>query len=73
MPKTYVTFGQAHRHEINGVVYDKDCVAVIECDSGRHGREQAFALFGPVFCFEYHERLPDMNFFPRGLIPVATQ
>ena len=28
--KTYVTFGQAHVHNINGVIFDKDCVAVVE-------------------------------------------
>lgn len=28
--KTYVTFGQAHVHRINGKTFDADCVACIE-------------------------------------------
>ncbi len=33
--KRYFTFGQAHRHEVNGVVFDKDCVAEIEAECPR--------------------------------------
>lgn len=68
--KTYVTFGQVHRHEINGQVFDKDCVAVVDGD-----REEVFRLFGPWFCFEYPEDQFDhrvMIHFPRGLIPVPS-
>lgn len=66
--KSYVTFGQNHRHEIGGVVFDKDCVAVVEGD-----RATVFEIFGPKFCFEYSEMgnsLPDMKYFPRGMIEV---
>lgn len=73
MPKTYVTFGQDHRHVINNVVYDKDCVAVIECHDELHGRELAFEHFGRKWCFEYHEKIPNMQHFPRGIIRLETQ
>lgn len=69
--KTYVTFGQEHAHRVNGSTFDKDSVAVINCDSPEHGRALAFELFGAKFCFEYHEDQFDhsnMVYFPRGLI-----
>ena len=73
MKKTYVTFGQSHVHSIRGYTIDKDCVAVIKCNSAEEGREIAFKLFGPKFCFEYHDKKFDMNsmhFYPRGFIQV---
>jgi len=66
--KTYVTFGHGHFHEVNGKVFDKDCVAVVEGD-----RERVFELFGPKFCFEYPEQYWEddkMIYFPRGYIEV---
>lgn len=66
--KTYVTFGQIHRHEINGKIFDKDCVAVVDGN-----RDEVFRLFGPKFCFEYPEEHWDdskMKYFPRGYIEV---
>lgn len=64
----YVTFGQDHRHEINGTVYDKDCIAIVHGD-----RAKVFELFGPKFCFEYtkDEWRPDvLKYFPRGYVDV---
>lgn len=66
--KTYVTFGYDHFHEINGKVYDKDCVALVDGD-----RERVFEIFGRKFCFEYPEKYWDPNklcYFPRGVIEV---
>jgi hypothetical protein len=73
--KTYVTFGQDHRHEINGKVFDKDCVAVIEGADAVTNRLKAFELFGPKFCFEYPEDQwhGKMEYFPRGYIPVEEK
>jgi len=68
--KSYVTFGQDHRHVINGTVFDKDCVAVVDGD-----RARVFELFGPKFCFMYAEGnfdLLKMHHFPRGLIEVEN-
>jgi hypothetical protein len=69
--KTYVTFGQTHRHEIDGKVFDRDCVAVINCSSAEEGRRLAFELFDRKFCFEYPDYYFDydsMKFYPRGFI-----
>lgn len=66
--KTYVTFGQNHHHVIDGVVYDKDCVAIVNGD-----REKVFELFGPKFCFEYSEqnwKEDIMIYFSRGYVEV---
>lgn len=70
--RTYVTFGQTHRHEISGVVYDRDCVAVIFSRDAEHGRELAFEYFGREFCFEYPQATwpGHMSRFPRGYIHV---
>jgi len=74
MKYTYVTFGQSHRHEIDDTVFDKDCVARIPADSWAEGREKAFKIFGPKFCFEYHDTSWDeakqLSFFPRGYIDI---
>ena len=71
--KTYVTFGQDHQHEIDGKIFDKDCVAVIESEDPVTGRELAFRTFGQKFCFEYPEEsfsMESMKYFPRGFIKV---
>jgi hypothetical protein len=69
MMKQYVTFGQAHRHVIDGKVFDKDCVAVFEAVDGDEGRAMAFQYFGPKFCFHSIQQ-PRMAFFPRGEIEI---
>ena len=74
--KIYVTFGQIHRHEINGTVFDKDTVAVIECLSDHHGREIAFGVFGERFCFTFPESGWDeenMSCFPKGYVEVPRE
>jgi hypothetical protein len=71
MPESYVTFGQIHAHHVNNVTFDKDSIAVIQCDNSEHGRQLAFELFGKKFCFVYHEGEFDqdcMRYFPRGYI-----
>lgn len=67
---TYVTFGQVHTHSINGRTFDKDCVAVIPSESREEGQKRAFEYFGDKFCFEYFNQMPNMKYFPRGLISV---
>lgn len=72
--RVFVTFGQVHLHVINGQVFDKDCIAVIDCEDHAEGRAKAFELFGRKFCVTYGEEF-DMHKildrFPRGLINVA--
>ena len=74
MNKTYVTFGQRHKHTIDGKIFDKDCVAVINSDSPEQGRELVFAYFGTKFSMEYPEEQFDFSslgkYYPRGLIEV---
>jgi hypothetical protein len=71
---TYVTFGQDHVHSINGVTYDKNCVAFFDSDSANEGRRKAFEIFGKKFCFEYWGENFDWNdhsgYYSRGLIEV---
>jgi len=65
-PMRYVTFGQDHVHEINGVIFDKTCVAKVKGD-----REDVFKIFGPEFCMEYDRpEFIRLQFFPRGIIEV---
>lgn len=71
--KTYITFGQSHIHRIGDKIFDKDCVAVIESNSQKEGRDKAFELFGPKFCFEYFDTEWDeksMKYYPRGYMEV---
>ena len=73
--KTYITFGQAHVHSVNGKTFDKDCVAVIEAENESAGREKAFKYFGPKWHQSYSEkRWKDslLDYFPRGLIQVEA-
>ena len=71
--KTYVTFGQVHVHSVNGKTFDKDCVAVIECESQKEGRDKAVNYFNNVFFTTYFEDDWDekaLSYFPRGYINV---
>lgn len=73
MKTTYITFGQAHTHRVNGKTFDCDCVATIRAETAEAGRKEAFELFGRKFCFEYFDDAFDhttMHYFPRGLIAV---
>jgi hypothetical protein len=73
MIKTYVTFGFSHRHEINGIVYDRNCVALITGNSEEENRAKAFELFDAKFCFTHREEditTKLMSYFPRGIIPI---
>ena len=73
MKKHYVTFGQDHRHIIDNVIFDKDCVAVFETETSTKGREEAFRLFGAKFCFEYHGdefNQESLRYFPLGFVEV---
>jgi effector-binding domain-containing protein len=71
--KTYVTFGQIHIHSVNGKTFDKDSVAVIECENEIDGRNKAFEYFDNKFFTTYFDKQWNekyLDFFPRGLINV---
>jgi hypothetical protein len=67
----YVSFGQVHRHEINGQIFDKDCICEIESFDLDTAQEDALRLFGPKFCMIYRgEAELNMDFYPRGIIKL---
>ncbi len=74
MAKMFVTFGQVHLHRFNNKTFDKDCVAVIECDSYDQGRLKAQELFGMKFCFTYYDtewaEADNLHYYPRGYVFV---
>lgn len=64
-----ITFGQSHVHKIGGTTLDRNVVARVR------DRDHAFALFGPVWAFEYREGelSPEKiaQFFPRGIVDLT--
>ena len=69
--KTFVTFGQDHTHKINGEIFDKDCIAIVDGN-----RAEVFRIFGQKFCFEYPEKIWNddvIKYFPRGYITVKNE
>jgi len=73
MARHYVTFGQTHTHRVNGITLDCDSVACYEAKDYAEGRNKAFELFGPKFCFDYHDKdfdMEDLKYFPRGIINI---
>lgn len=75
--KIYITFGQVHAHIINGKVFDRDCVAAINCTSREEGLKLARVYFGDKFFTGYDEEFilaPEkLRFFPRGIIEVNPE
>jgi len=85
--KFYFTFGQRHRHvwpkfshtDENGesifaaLIFDKDCVALIEAESYGAARERAWKLFDNQWCMQ-HDNLIDarLQYYPRGVIEVPS-
>lgn len=72
--KIYITFGQTHTHSINSKTLDKDCVAIIEAESVKEGRQIAFDTFGDKWSFQYTDKTFNMKwmdrFYHRGFIKV---
>jgi hypothetical protein len=65
MKTSYFTFGQSHRHTIDGFVYDKDIVVQITAEIPRL---VMFQKFGSKWGFEYQDEPPtNMSLFPRGI------
>jgi len=77
MNKYYITFGQKHAHRVNGYTFDKDSVGIIKANDEEKARNIAFELFGGEFFTTYPESSWDedeqMQFFPRGYLPVNYQ
>ena len=64
----YLSFGQGHRHEVGDREFDKDCLASIPRETEPEAREFAVKLFGDKWSHLYDK--PDLQFFPRGVIPL---
>lgn len=69
MKKFYFTFGQTHTHSHAGKTFDKDCVVEIEAVDSDTARERMFEFFGRKWSMQY-DSMPDMSFFPRGVIKI---
>jgi hypothetical protein len=69
MKEYYISFGQIHRHKVNGYFLDANCLALIRADSHVEARDKAFHYFGSLF-FTSYETLEKLNlaYFPRGII-----
>jgi hypothetical protein len=72
MPRHYVTFGQSHKHRINGITLDCDTVACYEAVDAKDGREKAFTYFEDKFFTDYHKELPPntLKYFPKGIVNI---
>jgi len=71
--KVFISFGQDHFHEVNGSIFDCDCLCQIEAPSHGEARAKAVEAFGLKFCTSYEEgRTPDkfFEYFHRGIIPL---
>lgn len=62
----YFTFGQAHRHVVGGIIFDKDCVVEITADDPR---QVMFYTFGNKWSMQY-DTPPDMSHFSGGIIKL---
>ena len=70
MKKYYFTFGQIHAHSVNGKTFDKDCVVEIKSKDRDGARKIMVENFGLKWASQY-DKLPDMNYFPRGVIKLC--
>jgi len=72
MKTIYFTFGQVHRHEHKGIIFDKDCVLEMKAKNSIEARKRMFKIFGDKWSFQYN-KLPDMMYFPRGIIKLNSK
>lgn len=69
MKEWYISFGQKHRHVINGHILDKDCLALIRAQNRDIMRQKAFKYFKDNFFTDYAKLGENyMEYFPRGII-----
>lgn len=79
-PTRYFTFGYSHRHEVDGVVYDKDVVVKI---TALDPRARMVEVFGTAWSFEYESVIGDggavdflspsvcdLIYYPRGVVDL---
>lgn len=70
MNNYYISFGQGHRHEFNGMILDKDCLLLVQAESWEVARQGLIRLFGQKWSNAYQP--PEMKLvlssFPRGIV-----
>lgn len=69
MKKFWILFGQIHKHSINGLAIDKDCILEVKAATRREAHENAMEMFDKKF-FTVYDKLPNMKHFPRGVIKL---
>ena len=69
MNKYYISFGQGHHHNLNGVILDKDCLLELTMEKEAQARAFAWKMFGAKWSFIY-TKLPNMIYFPRGTVKL---
>jgi hypothetical protein len=72
MGKFYITFGQVHKHNINGQYFDKDVVCEIQAEDEHKARQIAFEKFGTQWFTSYpeSEHMIRLEYFPRGIVSL---
>ena len=71
--KFYITFGQIHKKKVGAIVFDKDCVGIIEAENQEEARKIAKKKFDNKYCFCYTKdkfNMEDMQYYPRGFFAV---
>jgi len=66
----FFTFGQDHLHMIDGFVYDRNVVVIIN-GTKYAARKRMFDLFGDKWSMCY-DTMPNMSYFPGGLKRVCA-
>lgn len=72
MPRFYLTFGQAHVHQVNGRTWDHDVICAIEAPDMAAARATAFATFRSKWAFLYTEEDLQriVEYYPNGVQPL---
>lgn len=65
-----MTLGQNHTHKVNEMTIDKDCVVVIKAETHAEMRQIAFGITDGGKFYTTYDDMPDMDYFPRGLIEI---
>ena len=68
MKTMWFSFGQAHHHNINGQIFDKDTL----CEITSHDpRQTMFEIFGASWSMPYEELTDELlSYFPKGVVKL---
>ncbi len=69
MKTYYITFGQSHTHELNGMLLCKDRVLSVQAEDSEDAHKIARDLFGDDYASVYTS-LPNMSFYPKGMVAI---